>query len=155
MITQLAVPKKAGQHSQGLVCEHLIDERFLSFEGFDGATGGQFVATIENGRYEFGPQFCGGKQTAACFAVAVVLGLAENELSAIGVITDIKPVHALFEKRRSDNLLPGRPRVHARNNDVRLALRVLRYILSRCLPFQAPKQVQAIDQHRRFVESDF
>ncbi|MGH9770547.1 MAG: hypothetical protein ACRD4Q_02420 [Candidatus Acidiferrales bacterium] len=47
VMRQFAVPKEPRQHRERVLCEHRVDERFLTHEGSGRAAGGQCIPLVE------------------------------------------------------------------------------------------------------------
>ena len=68
-----------------------IHERFLSFEGFDGATTGQSIFD-DVALDHFREQFRNCTQPKSMPSVPSIQRFSQNELSAIGVVAQVQPV---------------------------------------------------------------
>src|SRR6185312_3278917 len=112
MMRDLAVPKETRKHRQSLICEGLIDERFLPLKGLYGTAGRKVICAVKKWCDNLGIQFRNGGKPARRFAIAVILRLSEHKLSAIRGVAEVQPVDALFKEWRLRNLEPCGTRVH-------------------------------------------
>lgn len=83
MMREFAVPEESRQHSQRVIGEGLIDERFLPLKRLYGTAGGKVICAVKKWRDNLGKQFRNGGKPARCLAIAVVFGLSEHKLPAI------------------------------------------------------------------------
>src|SRR5690242_13057347 len=87
--------------------------------------------------------------------VALIPGLPQYELPAIGSVSEIEPVGTVLEKRRTDNLSTSRSCIDAGNQNIHLALGLPGRVCSGRLPVEPPEGVQAVDGHSGFEQADF
>jgi hypothetical protein len=93
-------------------------------------------------------EFRDRKQTVLGMLIAPVPGLAQNELTVVGIVPDVQPVERLLEGWRPADGQPGRPRIHTGDQDVYNPIRLLCEVPGGGVPFQSPEEVQPVGNYQ-------
>jgi len=148
LIGNLAVPEQPRQQSERVIGQHLVHKGLLSFQRLDGAAGWQSVRTVQSGIEDLRVEFRDREQTVLGMLIAPVPGLAQNELTVVGIVPDVQPVERLLEGWRPADGQPGRPRIHTGDQDVYNPIRLLCEVPSGGVPFQSPEEVQPVGNYQ-------
>jgi hypothetical protein len=71
----------------------------------------------------------------------------QTELAALGVIAEIEPIKAIPESLRSGHRVPGSPRIHTSDENVRFMSSAFIHEGGYSFPAQAPEEVNARGEH--------
>src|SRR5579859_6290102 len=107
------MPEEPRKQRESLVSQGLIDKRLLALQGIDRAARRKIIGCGRVRSHDLPKQFRHYRQPMFEPSIATVLRLSKNELAAVGIVTDIEPIHALFHQRRLYDLSAGCPRVDA------------------------------------------
>jgi hypothetical protein len=149
--------EQSAQKRERVVRESLIDKRMLPFERLGRAAarlGFVIEFSVDNVREEFRD----GSQSRSFMSVDVVEWLPENELTAVGMVSNVEPIpnRAIRAGNARVNYGSGGSRVYATDYQIEAVRNLVAFghMFWHCFPVQAPEQVQPVDQDHRFEQPD-
>jgi hypothetical protein len=118
MIADFSVAKQPGQQGQGMLGKGRVNEGLLSFQGFNRATA-RFSVVVEIQVHDLGKELRRRPQAEFCLAIPLVQWLTKDELPAICIVAQIKPVrNSAAVANRIANRSPCSPRIHAPDHNM-------------------------------------
>ena len=100
MVRDLSMPEEPRQQRESLVSQGLIDKRLLALQGLDRAAGRKIVGCGKVRSHDLWKQLRNDGETMLESPIASILGLSKYKLTAVSIVADVEPIHALFHQRR-------------------------------------------------------